>query len=152
MNRTEARDFIFDFAKDAWDVAAAAVVTDGTPIAFRYQGVTQGPDAGEPAQGTFWARVSIQTVDEYQETLRNGTVRRFVTVGLVFVQILAPNTHGEAQAWSDKLAELVRNTFRERCVDDNLEFTGVAIDDNVRREPAWLPVNINGRFAYRQFI
>lgn len=152
MNRTEARDFIFDFANDAWAAATAAVVTDGTPVAVRYQGVTQGDASGEPAQGTYWARVSMQTVDEYQETLRNGEVRRFVTIGLVFVQIFAPNTHGKAQAWADRLAELVRNTFRERCVDDNLEFTGVAIDDNVRREPAWLPVNINGRFAYRQFI
>lgn len=152
MNRTEARDFIFGFAAAAWQTATAAVVTDGTPVAMRYQGVTTGEHAGEPEQGTFWARVSMQTVDEFQETLRNGETRRFVTSGLVFVQIFAPNTHGEAQAWSDRLAELVRNTFRERLVDDNLEFTGVAIDDNVRREPAWLPVNINGRFTYRQFI
>lgn len=151
MNRTEARDLIYTFATEAWNDATEAVVTDDTPVAMRYQGVTQGEHAGEPAQGTFWARVSIQVVDEYQETLRVD-VRRFVTIGLVFVQIFAPNTHGEAQAWSDRLAELVRNRFRERGVDDNLEFTGVAIDDNVRREPAWLPVNINGRFAYRQFI
>lgn len=94
----------------------------------------------------------MQTVLEDQETLRNGEVRRFRTTGLVFVQIFAPRTAGDAQAKSDILAENVRNSFRMRAVNDNLEFTRATIDDNVRVETDWINVVVSSRFEYRQFL
>lgn len=146
MNRTEARDAMFSLATEAWD--AACIAADVSDPAIRYQGL----DDGEPAQGTYWARVSMQTVSEDQETLRGTGTRRFVTVGFLYVQIFAPRSGEQAQAKADILAEVVRNWFRDKAPAENLEFTQAAIDDNVRPEPAWLAVNVATRFWYRQFI
>jgi hypothetical protein len=137
---------MFGHATEAWDAACAAAGVDDAAI--RYQGL----DSGEPPQGTYWARVSMQTVSEEQETLRGTGVRRFVTVGFLYVQIFAPRASEVAQAKADVLAEVVRNWFRDKAPAENLEFTQAAIDDNVRPEPAWLAVNVSARFWYRQFI
>lgn len=146
MNRTEARDAMFGLATEAWnDACSVAEVEDP---AIRYQGL----DEAEPAQGTYWARVSMQTVSEGQETLRGITTRRFLTVGFIYVQIFAPRASEEAQAKADVLAETVRNWFRDKAPAEHLEFTQAAIDDNVRPEPAWLGVNVSARFWYRQFM
>lgn len=145
MNRNEARDVINGHASLSW---AAALQALGLTGEIRYQGVAKE----QPAQGKIWSRVSFQTVDEYQETLKNGDARRWVTVGIIYVQIMVPRTLGTAQVISDKLAELVRNDFRDRNVEEHLEFTAAAIDDNVAPEPSWLVVNVTTRFWYRQFI
>lgn len=151
MNRGEARDLIYTHATDTWDEAVLDVVPSGAPSAMRYQGVA-GAGQGEPVQGTYWARISMQTVDEDQETLRNGETRRFATIGLIQFQIFVPRTSGDALTEMDKIAEAVRNRYRDRQVDDNLEFTSAKIDDNVRTEPSWLNVLVTARFTYRQFI
>lgn len=149
MNRTEARDKIYSHATDTFmDALVAAGVAAEAGREMRYQGVPQD----EPVQGTYWGRVSMQTVDEFQETLRNGATRRFVTVGLVMFQIFVPRIDGEALTNLDQIAEEVRNAYRDRQVDDNLEFTSAKIDDNVRTETSWLNVLVTARFTYRQFI
>lgn len=151
LNRSEARDLIYNHGRLTWDAALAAVIPAEAPKAIRYQGIT-GEGQGEPAQGAYWARVSMQTVDEEQETLRNGETRRFVSIGLVQIQIFVPRSSSNALGELDLIAEEVRNAYRDRQVDDNLEFTSAKIDDNVRTEPSWLNVLVTARFTYRQFI
>lgn len=147
MNRLEAKDVIFGHAVTAWQAATAALGIVNPEMRFKDDGLA------EPAQGTYWARFSTQTVDESQETLRNSEFqRRFVTVGLVFIQIFCPRSDDDAPTRADQLAEAMRNAFRDPRVDDNLEFTQATIDDNVRPEPAWIAVNVNARFWYRQFM
>lgn len=149
MNREQARDVIYSHAMAAWSAAVAyAGVPAQAPKHTRWQGV----DQAEPPQGSYWMRTTLQTVDEDQETLRNGDVRRFNTIGNVFVQIFVPNTDDAAGQRLDKLAESLRNAFRDRQADANVEFTSAKIDDNVRREPAWLSVLVTCRFSYRQFV
>lgn len=149
MNRTEARDVIYTHGTETFNAAlVAAGIAAEAGRALRYQGVPQD----EPPQGTYWARIAMQTVDEYQETLRNGAVRRFVTIGIVMVQLFVPRVDGEALTNLDQIAEAVRNAYRDRQVDDNLEFTKAQIDDNVRTETSWLNVLVTARFQYRQFI
>lgn len=150
MNRDEARDVIYTYgttavaaAKDAAGIAAEA------PFAMRYGGVSET----EPDQGTYWARVSMQTVDESQEALGNSEgTRRFLTVGLVQVQLFIPRSSAKELIESDRWAEAVRNAFRDLDTPEGLEFTGARIDDNVRAEPSWLNVLVTARFSYRQFM
>lgn len=145
MNRAEAKDVMFGHLTTAWNAALTAHDLDG---------VLRFPDDGleEPDNGTYWARVSIQTVDEDQETLRNQGVRRFLSVGLVFVQIFCPRSDDGAAINADLIAEDMRNALRNPRVDDNLEFTQAAIVDNVEQEPAWVTINVTARFWYREFM
>lgn len=146
MNRTEAKGVIFAHATAAWLAACQTLEIENAELRFKDDGLA------EPANGVYWARMSTQTVEEGQETLRNGAVRRFLTVGLVFVQVFAPRTDDDGADNADLLAEAMRNAFRDPQVDDNLEFTRAAIDDNVRAEPAWIQINVSARFWYRQFM
>ena len=147
MNRSEAKDIIFAHAATAWTNACTTAGIASPQVRFKDDG------QAEPSNGTYWARISTQVVDERQESLRNDSFeRRFVTVGLVFVQIFVPRTSSGIIAKADVLAESVRNAFRDPRVDDNLEFTQATIDDNVQSEPAWLPVLVWARFWYRQFL
>lgn len=149
MNREEARDLIYTYATDLFNAALdAAGVPADKPRAMRYQGVADT----EPAQGTYWGRINLQTVDEDQETLRNGDTRRFATIGNIMFQLFVPRSSGQELVEMDRISEFVRNGYRDCQADDNLEFTSAKIDDNVRVETSWLNVLVTARFAYRQFI
>lgn len=149
MNREQARDLIYTHGTAAFNAALeAAGVPPEAPRAMRYQGVAEA----EPAQGSYWGRISMQTVDEPQETLRNGETRRFATYGIVMFQIFVPRQSGQELVEIDRISEHLRNAYRDRQVDDNLEFTGAKIDDNVRTETSWLNVLVTTRFGYDQFI
>ena len=145
MNRLEAKRIIGEHVTVAWFAAVAALGLEAE-VRYKDDGLEQ------PEQGSYWMRLSTQTVDEGHETLSNGENRRFLTVGLVFVQIFCPRQDDNASDNADILAEAMRNAFRDPRVDANLEFTGATIDDNVRPEPAWIAVNVNARFSYRQFM
>ena len=153
MNRGEARDVIYAHGTLAWTDALASIGKGGV---IRYGGLLFDPETGapisEPPADAYWMRLSRQTVSEDQETLRNGEVRRFLTIGNVFAQIFVPLTSPKGGVELDALSEFVRNRFRDRQADDNLEFTRARIDDNVRHDATWLTVNVTARFSYRQFI
>lgn len=144
MNRAEAKDLMFGMATTGWQNATAALGIDDPEIRYKDDGET------EPAQGTYWCRVSRQTVTEDQESLRNG-VRRFVSVGFIYVQIFCPRGDDDHQVNAEALAEDMRNLFRDYTCDPHLEFTQATIDDNVPPEPSWLAVTVSARFWYRQF-
>lgn len=150
MNRSEARDVIYSHATEQVALAiTAAGIPPEAPRELRYQGIT----AAEPAQGTYWARVSMQTVDESQETLRTGeNGRRYLTIGLVMVQLFVPRSSGKELVEIDLIAEALRNSYRDLDTPEGLEFTGAKIDDNVRTETSWLNVLVTARFSYRQFM
>lgn len=145
MNRAEAKDAIYSFGSGA--VQSAFTKQGMGPATLRFGRIP----GDEPPQGSWWARLSIQTVDEEQETLRIET-RRFMTTGIAYVQLFAPNTDKKADSILDLIAEDVRNAYRIPLPDSNLEFTGAKIDDNVTPEPAWLPLLIRAQFSYRQFL
>jgi hypothetical protein len=150
MNRGEARDVIYTYGtKAVTDTKGPAGIDAGAPFAMRYGGVSEA----EPPQGSYWGRVSMQTVDESQEGLRTGERgRRFLTIGLVMVQLFVPRSAGKELVELDNWSEAVRNAFRDLDTPEGLEFTGARIDDNVRAEPSWLNVLVTARFSYRQFM
>jgi hypothetical protein len=150
MDLASSRSFLYDFGRDRYRAASLAVL--GFQGELRYAGDTSGANSANPADDKYWARISRRIVDERQETLRNGLLqRRFVTDGLVFVQLFCPVTDSKAQDNMDKMAELIRNDFRtyqgEEC-----EFTKAEINDTIPSEAAWLRTNVSSVFQYRQFI
>ena len=148
MDYKQSRTVLYDFGRDRFRAAALVVLGAGVVVQLRYGGVS----AGDPDDGTYWARVTRQVVDEAQETLRNGQgQRRFKSEGLVFVQLFAPRGDSKAQDNLDRIAELVRNDFRT-YQNAELEFTNAAITDNVQPEPSWQRANVVSNYTYRQFI
>lgn len=145
MDTAAARQFLYDFCTARY--AEASVAVTGVGGGVRYKG---GPDFTTPANDEHWARITTQVVDERQETLRLN-VKRFVTDGLVIVQLFAPVTDKRAQVRLDKLGEIVRNSFR-LYQGAEIEFTNPVITDNVAAEPNWLRSNIVSNYAFRQFI
>jgi hypothetical protein len=150
MDTASSRTFLYDFGRARF-LAACAAIGIADP-GLRYSGDTSGANKTPVANDKYWARISRSIVDERQETLRNGVgQRRFVTNGLVFVQLFSPVTDSKAQDNMDKIAELVRNDFRT-YQGAECEFTSAAINDTIPSEPAWLRANIVSNYQYRQFI
>lgn len=149
MNRSEARDQINTFVTEVF----IEVTTDVTGLSghLRYQGTRpRGEEPLVPPADCYWARVTFQVADEYQETLRCD-VRRFVTVGSVIVQLFFPVVDLNAQPNADVITERMRNRFRE-YPSDKIEFTRSRVVDNIPAEPDWLRANVVSQFAYRQFM
>lgn len=148
MDHFSSRTLLYDFGRDRFRAAALAVLGVEIAVQLRYGGVSEP----EPDDGVYWARVSRQTVDEAQETLRNGLEqRRFKTEGLVFIQLFGPRSDSKALANLDQIAELIRNDFRT-YQDADLEFTNPMIADNVQPEANWQRANVVSNYTYRQFI
>lgn len=149
MDRTQARDKINTFVTDAFVEVTTAVTGEAGHL--RYQGIKpQGDEPLVPPDDVYWARVTIQVAEEYQETLKCEQ-RRFVTVGSVIVQLFFPVTDPNAQPNLDLITEQVRNRFRT-YPSAEIEFTRSRVEDNIPAEPNWLRANLVSQFAYRQFI
>lgn len=146
MDQASARTFLYDFGRDRYREASLAVL--GFEGELRYGGA---PEKKVPADDLYWARISTQVVDEDQETLRNGEVRRFVTSGLVFVQLFCPVVDKRALPAMDAIAEAVRRSFRT-YQGEEVEFTNARINDSVANEPNWLRANVTSEYQYRQFM
>lgn len=145
MDKAGSRNFLNDFCRDRYVEATTAVL--GAPGELRYGG---GPDFTTPSADKHWCRISPRVVDEYQESLR-VTTRRWLSKGLVFVQLFAPVTDSRAQLRLDRIAELVRNSFR-LYQGAEIEFTEPVINDNVNDEPQWVRANVTSFYTYRQFM
>lgn len=147
-DQPSAKDFLYAFGRDRYLEAVAIVGVTGV---LRYGKVPKVPDPDVPPADEYWARIVTQIISEDQETLRNGDgVRRFCTVGQVFVQLFAPVTDSRAAGFTDQIAEYLKQSFR-KYQGDNLEFTNPAINDNVASEPNWIRANVVCNFQYRQF-
>lgn len=73
-----------------------------------------------PDPSKFWLRISSKGVDSGQGTLSENIVtngsKRFETVGLIFVQIMAPKRN-DALAMCIRLGMTIQNIFRKRTLN-----------------------------------
>ncbi len=149
MDTASSRSFLYSFGRDRVRAACEALGID--PV-LRYAGDTSGANKDLPANDRYWARISRTIVDERQEGMRNGvSTRKFVTEGLVFVQLFAPTVDSRAQLNLDMLAEAIRNSFRT-FQGAECDFTAPAINDSIPAEPAWLRANVVSNYQFAQFI
>lgn len=146
MDRAAARTFLNDFCRDRYRLASLAAT--GAEGEVRYSGVP-----GEnPANDTYWSRVTTHITYQGQETLRSPDLtRRFLTEGLVIVQLFCPAVSELGTTALDGIAEQILTDFRTYQGAD-IEFTRAEITDNMPAEPDWLRANVTSIFQYRQFV
>lgn len=149
MDRTTFRDRLNTFATERFQEVTTSLLGEAGDL--RYQGIKPLNDEPlVPANDRYWTRVGFQVVSEHQETLRCET-RRFVTVGLVFIQFFAPVVDPNASPNLDIITEQMRNAFR-KYESSEIEFTNPRINDSIPAEPNWLRANLISDLAYRQFM
>lgn len=146
MNRLEAKSEIFSAIAAGWANSMPTIV--GTNHELRYWGVKY---QSEVPVTKYWGRVSIQTVSEDQDTLRNN-VKRYRSNGIVILQLFAPIAVNDAGTKLDCISDALRNVFRSCTAADNVQFTRARIADNIDPEPAWLRQNVVSEFEYNQFL
>lgn len=118
-----AVDQMFALFNTAW-LANSAALAGYVPI-VRWQGIEE---AGTPDASKFWCRVSQQTVEEEQSTLRDDSgVRRYETTGLIFVQLFCPKSQVDALEIGRKLAVVARNAFRGKTTSGKVWFRNARI-------------------------
>lgn len=123
-NYTDAIDSMFALFNAAW--------TESTPAIVGYVPEIQWPLVEKPEVpllNKFFARISVQTVDESQTTLRNGSNQRYTNNGLLFVQIFAPRSVSDSATKLKALAKMVKNTFRGHTDADNIWFRSSRIQE-----------------------
>lgn len=146
MDRLAARDFLYGFCRDQYRAAVTAIT--GTVPQVVYKDVP----SDQPPNDTHWARIVAHNTYQGQETLRNGnSVRRFVTEGIVYVQMFAPAASEHGTTHIDLIGEGMLTAFRQYQGAD-IEFTNAQIADNIAAEPGWLRINVWSVFQYRQFM
>lgn len=146
MNRVDAKNEIFGAVATDWEATLTPIVGNNNEL--RYYGLKY---ANAVPTTKYWGRLSIQTVSEDQDTLRNGT-RRYRAEGLVFVQLFAPINDSQVATKLDQIADGVRNLFRHCTAADNVQFSRARVVDNIDPEPAWLRANVVSEFEYNQFV
>lgn len=133
---------IADWATDAanWDGAAAAA-----PLLL-FAG-----NEKEDIPKTHFARFSMQNVLERQRTFRNGDPAdgnaRYVTAGVIFVQVFAPRSRITALQECRYLATAARDIFRGQTFDGGIKFRNVRVVD-VEPEKNFVRKNVVMEFEY----
>ncbi len=138
-----AIDEMFDAFNVAWLANSSAVASYVPEV--RWPGVEE-PEIPEASK--FWARVSQQTVDEGQSTLRNGDAgQRYTTDGLIFVQIFCPKSDSESMTKGRKLAIIARNAFRGHSTSGNVWFRNARINE-LSPEEKFYRFNVVAEYEY----
>lgn len=146
MNRLDAKNEILAAVTDGWNNALPTIV--GTNHELRYWGKKY---QNAVAVTKYWGRVSIQTVSEDQDTLRND-VKRYRSNGIMILQLFGPVDDNQVGPKMDQISDALRNVFRSCTAADNVQFARARIVDNIDPEPAWLRVNVVAEFEYNQFL
>lgn len=116
-----AQDEMFVLFLTAWNAQTDAVI--GYVPEVRFQNIV---NPGKPDSSKYWARVSVQTVDERQTTLSSAVKlepgRRYTTNGLIFIQVFAPLSDVAAGRNGQKLADIAKKAFRGKTTPGKVWF------------------------------
>lgn len=146
MNRVDAKNEIFGVVASQWATVLTPIV--GTNNELRYFGVKYPT---EVPVTKYWGRLSLQTVNEDQENLRND-VRRYRSYGVAMLLLFAPINDAQAATNLDKISDGLRNLFRHCTAADNVQFSRARVVDNIDPEAAWLRANVVAEYEYNQFV
>lgn len=142
----EARDYILDKFKAAWD-ANAGQFNGGTVPDVEWPNVPiSEDDKGHMSKGNKpWARVRVQHNSGEQRTLAEKPNRRFTRRGLVTVQVFAP-AGKRGLVTGDRLGNVALDAFEGEETGDvwfrNAVLREVGVDG------AWYQVNVVAEFEY----
>lgn len=128
-----------------WTAGTPAIV--GSVPAIRIKDIETGliPKA-------HFCRFSMNTVLEYQSTLRDGeNGQRYTTEGNIIIQVFAykadANKQAEAAEYARRLAVVARNIFRGHCFTGGIQFRNVRINNGVT-EDNYVRRNVIADFEY----
>lgn len=80
----------------------------------------------------WFARFSMQEVDQEQTTFRNGEDKRYTSIGLVFLQLYAPAEDITAAQKLRDLGQFAKTIFRPKMQDGCIKFSNIRVN---RLEP-----------------
>src|SRR5215217_4211944 len=127
-----------------WNAGTPAIVGSAPPI--RIKDVETGD-----IPKTHFSRLSINTVLEYQSTLRDGELgQRYTVEGNVIVQVFAFKGNDkavEAAEYARRMAIIARNCFRGVCLPGGIQFRNVRVQD-ARTEEKFIRRNVVAEFQY----
>jgi hypothetical protein len=146
LNRLDAKNEIFGVVASQWATVLTPIV--GTNHEIRYFGVKYPT---EVAVTKYWGRLSLQTVSEDQENLRN-IERRYRSYGIAMLLLFVPINDSQAATKLDQISDGLRNLFRHCTAADNVQFSRARVVDNIDPEAAWLRANVVAEFEYNQFV
>ena len=112
--------------KQTWDAGTTAIV--GLVPEVRYQGAKK--ESALPVN-VYWARWSQQTVIQRQDGFSNGApnTRRFLSLGLLTVQLFAPQDANQSMDKLRKLAMLARDAYKAKRSPNGITFTNVRVNE-----------------------
>lgn len=140
----EARDFILDKFKVAWD--ANTSVINGSVPAVEYQNVS--PSKNPLADGNkAWARVTVRHATGEQRSMGTAGGRIFTRYGIVTIQIFVP-TGKQGLVLADRLGKVAVDAFEgEETSTGNVWFRNVTYRE-VGVDGNWFQVNVIAEFEY----
>lgn len=142
-NYEDAIDEMFGIFKTAWEANSAAVASYIPEV--RWPGVEEPTT---PETSKFWVRVSQQTVDEEQSSLRNGDfVQRYTADGVIFVQLFCPKSDAQSMTNGRKLAIIARNAFRGNATSGKVWFRNARINE-LPPEEKFYRFNVVAEYEY----
>jgi len=146
----EAVDAIFTAFNVAWKANTTAIC--GYIPEIRWQNI-ESPDA--PPTNKHWVRLTIETVDEAQSSLRGedkdlGFGKRYESNGLVFVQLFF--SKATLKSGDDReLAEVARKAFIQPVADGAVWFRN-SMKNELTPEEDWFRTNVTARWTYDEII
>lgn len=118
---------------------------DTEPPELRFDGIEKGPIPKE-----HFARFKMMNVLERQRTFRNGEDQRYVTAGVIFVQVFAPRSRETALEETRTLATVARDIFRGKTFDGGIKFRNVRVVDveDTEKRDNFIQKNVVMDFEY----
>jgi hypothetical protein len=138
-----ATDEMFAQFNTAWQAQTAAIAGYVPIVYWPLITPVDVPDGSK-----YWTRVSKQGVLEEQTTLRdeNGE-RRYTAYGLIFVEIYAPKSAGNAPVVARALAVVARNAYRGKTTPSKVIFRNARIKE-VPEEALYYRLNVVAEYEY----
>jgi len=145
MTYVQAQDEVFTIAKAGIDSCATLA---GYQIDTRWPADNSGI---KPDPLRFWIRVSSQVVTDEQKTLANfNGIKNYEAIALMYAQIFCPRIAG-AKDTGLQIAQVIRQGFRNRPIDDTVWFRRQKIVELPETEKEY-PINLSVEFHYYETV
>ena len=140
---TQAIDEIFGRFNDIWQAQATGICGEVPEV--RWHGI-ESPE--KPNYDKYWVRVSQETVDERQSTLRNPNCgQRHRTDGLLFIQLFCPKSDARSMENGRKLATIARDAYRGYTSPSGVWFRNARVSE-LEAEEKWIRFNVIVTYQY----
>jgi hypothetical protein len=140
--QTQARDAIADTINSAW---LASGVTSAYEL--QWDNVKADPPGEDSAGNALpWGRVTVRHLISPQETIGGPECSKFLTEGLVTVQVFTPS--GDGHVLGDQIVEVLKAALRNVSVG-NLWFFDVRVNE-IGQDGPWFNQNVVAGFRYQE--